>query len=475
MNIQDLKKSKLPSTPGVYIFKFGKDILYIGKATNLKDRVKSYFSKELLNMRGMFLVDMVTKASKIDFIQTDSVLEALILEASLIKKHQPKYNTKEKDNKSFNYVCITREKIPKVLVVRGRSLFSSPLVRGRLGGGMYKATFGPFTNSTQLYEAMKIIRRIFPFHDAQSAKKPNYQFYKQLGLVPKINPSQPSLIKEGVAKNPHDKGGMGGFDNYKKNISNLILFFKGKKKKILQNLKKEMMMQARLKNFEQAGIIKKQIFALNHINDVALIKEDLIGASLEQIFLRSSGWLTRPSKKLVPASPPAKGEMPIGRGGAFRIEAYDIAHTSGADMVGAFVVLENGEKQTNEYRIFNIKGFTSSNDAGALGQVISRRLKHIYPNVEHGRDEWQYPDLIVADGNQIQKNVIEKELKKYKLKIPVVAVVKNEKHKARAIIGDMDKIKKYKKDILLANAEVHRYLIRHHRIKRGKTFLKNRL
>src|SRR3989338_6254767 len=101
MNNGNLKKISLPNTPGIYKFLDNKGgILYIGKATNLRDRVKSYFSKELLNMRGMFLVDMVTKANKIDFIKTDSVLEALILEASLIKKHQPKYNTKEKDNKS---------------------------------------------------------------------------------------------------------------------------------------------------------------------------------------------------------------------------------------------------------------------------------------------------------------------------------------------------------------------------------------
>jgi excinuclease ABC subunit C len=302
-----------------------------------------------------------------------------------------------------------------------------------------------------------------------------------LGLVPKINPSQPSLIKEGVAKNPHDKGGMGGFDNYKKNISNLILFFEGKKKKILQNLKKEMMMYAKRREFERAGDIKKQIFALNHINDVALIKEDIDLASSNNLFEKSSDLLA--SKHKGSARRFQKDNLTSLLSDknletrtyklepSFRIEAYDIAHTGGKDMVGAFVVLENGEKQTNKYRLFNIKGFKTANDTGALREVISRRLKHIYPNVEHGRDEWQYPDLIVADGNQIQKSVIEKELKKYKLKIPVVAVVKDEKHKARAIIGDIELVKKYKKDILLANVEVHRYVIKKHRIKRGKTFL----
>ena len=116
MKSQELKKLKISDKPGVYFFIKGKDILYIGKATALKDRVKSYFSKELFNMRGPLLVDMVTKATSIKWQETDSVLEALILEANLIKKHQPIYNTKEKSDKSFNYVCITKEELPKVII-----------------------------------------------------------------------------------------------------------------------------------------------------------------------------------------------------------------------------------------------------------------------------------------------------------------------------------------------------------------------
>ena len=109
MTSQQLKKFKLPDTPGVYLFKKAKNTIYIGKATSIRDRVRSYFSKDLIGARGPLLVDMVFQASKVDFIKTDSVLEALILEADLIKKFQPKYNTKEKSDKSFNYVCITKE------------------------------------------------------------------------------------------------------------------------------------------------------------------------------------------------------------------------------------------------------------------------------------------------------------------------------------------------------------------------------
>ena len=109
MNGQDFKKSNLPENPGVYLFKKNKDILYIGKATSLKDRVRSYFSNDLIATRGPLLVDMVFQADNIEFIETDSVLEALILESILIKKYQPIYNTQENDDKSYNYAIITKE------------------------------------------------------------------------------------------------------------------------------------------------------------------------------------------------------------------------------------------------------------------------------------------------------------------------------------------------------------------------------
>ena len=134
MNRQDVQKQnkKLPDKPGVYLFKGGPksskagsdkcEILYIGKASSLRDRVRSYFGDDLIATRGPLLVDMVFKSKKVDFIETDSVLEALILEANLIKKHQPLYNTNEKSDKSFCYVVITKEDFPRIFTMRGREL-----------------------------------------------------------------------------------------------------------------------------------------------------------------------------------------------------------------------------------------------------------------------------------------------------------------------------------------------------------------
>lgn len=396
MNSLQYKKIKLPEKPGVYFFKKGKTILYIGKATSLRDRTKSYLAKDLIVTRGPMILDMVVQADNISWEETDSVLEALILEASLIKKHLPKYNIKEKDDKSWNYVCITKEEIPKVLIERGRELEKNK--------GNFTDIFGPYTNGLQLRSAMKIIRRIFPYIDGESLKKNNKIFYEQLKLTP-----------ESVSQ-------------YKENIKNLKLFFQGKKKKIIQNFKKEMMICAKNHDFEKAGEIKNKIFALQHIQDVSLIKSDLLESR---------------NNNLEPN----------------RIEAYDIAHMSGTNMVGVMTVVEGGEVSKKEYKKFIIRTQKGANDTGALEEVLSRRFRHT---------EWGIPDLVVVDGNIAQINVANRVLNRYQFKIPVVGVIKDDHHKARAIQGDEKIILKYKKSILLANSEAHRFAIKFYREKSRK-------
>jgi excinuclease ABC subunit C len=413
MKMEIFKKLKLPDKPGVYFFLGpskrsgvglkGREILYIGKATSLKDRVKSYFGKDLIGTRGPIILDMVFKAEKIDWQTTDSVLEALILEANLIKKHQPKYNTKEKSDKSFNYVCITKDKLPKVIIVRGKNVKQV----------LFSKIYGPYPNGSQLKEALKIIRPIFPFLDDKS--KNHYKFYKQVELVPDI------LSEEGIKR-------------YKKNIANLKLFFEGKKKIVLKNLEKDMGAYAKRHEFENAGETKRQIFALKHINDIALIKN---------------------SPHLDPLLSKERGN--------FRIEAYDVAHMGGKNMVGVMVVVENGEVAKNEYRKFKIRTQSDANDTGALSEMLERRLAHA---------GWQMPDLIVVDGSTAQINAAEKVLKRVGLAIPIVAVVKDEHHKPKDILGNEELVTKYKKEILLANSESHRFAINYHKNLRGKSFLK---
>lgn len=402
-----LTKKKLPDKPGVYYFlDAGKKTMYIGKATSLRDRVKSYFAKDLIVTRGPHILDMTFKAHDIKWQETDSVLEALILEANLIKKYKPYYNTKEKDDKSFNYVCFTKEELPKLSVRRGKDLDLEKLTDTK--DIKFSVCYGPYTSGGALREALNIIRKIFPYLDEKSRVKGRYEFYRQLGLVPDIS------HEEGVIE-------------YKKMIRHLKLFFDGKKRDLIKSLEKEMKAYAKKLEFERADAAKRMIFALMHIRDVSLIKEENLSE--------------KSSDK------------------TFRIEAYDVAHTSGKSMVGVMTVVLDGEVEKKEYRKFNIKGFDMSNDTGALGQMIERRLGH---------PEWPMPDLIVVDGAKPQINITESTLGRYGVRLPVVSVVKDEFHRPRGILGDQKMRQQYEKQILLANSEAHRFAIGFHREKRRK-------
>ncbi|NCO61877.1 GIY-YIG nuclease family protein, partial [Candidatus Kaiserbacteria bacterium] len=189
MEKEELAKLKLPDTPGVYFF-LGtrKEILYIGKATSLKNRVRSYFVNDILETRSPLIEQMVTLAKTVEFTTTDSVLEALILETNLIRSHKPKYNTKSKDDKSYNHLIITNEDWPRVLVVRGKDLTE------KYTSDEIKYHFGPFTSGTLFHEAIKIVRKLFQFYDTKTAVdapqskfvRGKIDFNRQLGLYPDV-------------------------------------------------------------------------------------------------------------------------------------------------------------------------------------------------------------------------------------------------------------------------------------------------
>ena len=423
MKYQDIKKiiAKLPNAPGVYVFKSGQKILYIGKATSLRDRVKSYLSSRVLDTRSPLIAKMLSQFDAIDHIKTDSVLEALVLEANLIKKYQPEANIKEKDNKSFNFVVITKEDFPRVLVVRFRELLqtmarSSISSRSNLAGLKVWYSFGPFPNGSQLREAMKIVRKMFPYRD-----KCTPAIFGQGRTLPKLKP----CFNRQIGLCPGVCTGEITQDEYQNQIQNIKLFFEGNKRRLIKNLEKQMKAFSYSQEYENANRIKKTLFTLNHIQDIALIKEErLQGSTLK----------------------------------SFRVESYDIAHLSGTNVAGAMTVIEDGEAKKSDYRKFKIKDKPGVNDTKALSEVLSRRLGHI---------EWRLPDLIVVDGGVAQKRVMEKILKQNRQSIPVVSVVKDEYHRSREIIGDK-KWLKYEREILLSNSEAHRFAIGFHKELRGK-------
>lgn len=410
MKSQDLAKLKLPDAPGVYVFRDKEHkILYIGKATSLRDRTRSYFGADLIATRGPRLVDMVTQSSTVTFEETKSVLEALILESVLIKKHHPPYNVREKDDKSYTYVVFTDDSWPLVLMVRGRLLDQKrKVVLGEdLQTIAHRVThiFGPFPNPTQLREAMRLLRSLFPFDDRASRSSYAERFYRQLGLSPDASKS--------------DAGGV-----YKRNLHYLAEMLRGRGEAVRKELHKRMMQLAKDEKFEEAAVIRKKLFSLDHLRDVSLIKRDF--------------------------NEDARG---------MRIEAYDVAHLQGSSMVGVMVVVENGTPNKQLYRLFNIRSVAGPNDPAALSEVLRRRLKHA---------AWGMPDLIVVDGNKVQLAAAMSVLSEAGMQIPVVAVTKDERHKARAIVGNEDLIKKHKTDIILANSEAHRFSITRHRAKERK-------
>ncbi|PIR85000.1 hypothetical protein COU15_03070 [Candidatus Kaiserbacteria bacterium CG10_big_fil_rev_8_21_14_0_10_45_20] len=402
-----MKKSEvsfldIPDAPGVYRFLGARgEVLYVGKATSLRDRLKSYFVANLSEIRSPLVKKAVDDATRLVWEETDSVLEALILEATVIKKHKPLGNTQDKDDKSFNYVVITDEEFPRVLLVRGRELSRKTHSQKYA----IKHIFGPFPHSTALKEGLKVIRKIFPFFDTRfavfdslsPAQKKTVAFNQSIGLFPELDSVR-----------------------YKKTIRNIRLLFEAKKKTLLATLEREMMRLAKAKKFEEAETIKKQLFALRHIQDSTMIKEDL----------------KRPNEHSV------------------RIEAYDTAHLRGEATRAVMVVVVDGERQPDEYRVFTIKDAKAGDDYGALEEVLQRRMRHI---------EWPLPDIVVVDGGKAHVALAKKVLQKTLSDAQVVAVVKDEKHKPKEVLGSPEIIFSYERSILLANAEAHRFSIKHHR------------
>lgn len=413
MQREELKKFDLPDCPGVYLFTQGKGkakkVLYVGKATSLRDRVRSYFDIELMTTRGPRIVDMVTQADGLMHETTPTVLEALVREAALIREYDPPANTLGKDGKSFLYAVITDEAIPRVLAIRGKDI---DFERMQANGMKLKNTYGPFPSGYQLREALRLIRRIFPFYDTprpvgegNKHLQAKVEFNRQIGQYPKdMSKSQ-----------------------YARSIRNVGLFLSGKVKALRTTLTKEMKLAAKNEEFEEAATIRRQLFALDHVQDVSLIKED------------------RSGDKDAP-----------------RIEAYDTAHLSGTNAIGVMTVVENGLPMKREYRTFRIRGYggkSLNDDIASLKEILSRRLGH---------PEWPMPRAIVVDGGKTHKKAAEEVLKQYEIGIPVAAVVKDERHRPREVLGAL-RAGITEADAVLANSEAHRFSITLHRKARNKT------
>jgi excinuclease ABC subunit C len=452
------KTTNLPQNPGVYIFKdINGWVVYVGKATNLRSRVSSYFrGGEDARLIGRFM-DLVADVA---VQETDSVLEALILEANLIKKHQPKYNVLGKDDKSYSYFVITKEEFPRVLIMRKKDLenkykyvipsLSKNLTRKKVDPSTplrsaqddikVQKIFGPYTSKRQMEVALKILRKIFPFHSlAAKTEKGCLDF--QLGRCP--GPYAGAITHA----------------DYRKNIRGIRMILEGKKQGLIKKLNADMAEYADKEEFEKAQEVKNKIFALNHVRDVALI-------SIEGSTLASAK--VEPLRDL-------------------RIEAYDISNISGQHAVGSMVVFQNSEPEKSQYRKFRIKTVEGSNDVGMMAEILFRRFRNNWPASNRGNVSstrgWPQPDLILLDGGQGHLHMAEKVLRELDLKIPIVAVAKGAKRKNLEFRISPARPGNFKSNSNIKNVlndknlikqimdEAHRFAIGYHRKLRSKNLL----
>jgi excinuclease ABC subunit C len=391
---KNLKKQAdlLPTSPGVYLMKGrGGEILYIGKASSLRSRVASYFEGPL---ERRFL-KMLEETKKIDYIKTDSGLEALLKEAELVKTYQPKYNIRLKDDKSFVEIAISQEEYPRVWLIRARERKKISL--------KFKALFGPFTQTKQVKAALEILRKIFPYRSCKKfPKKPCFYYQIKQCLGPCV--------------------GKISSKDYLRIIQNFILFLKGEKKRLIKVLEKEMTKYAKELNFEKAKEIREKIFALRHIQDIALVKRE--------------------------------ERLPF-----YRIEAYDISNIKGAWAAGAMTVFEEGQILKDEYRRFKIKNVRGINDTAMLKEIFQRRFSH---------KEWPLPHLIVIDGGRAQLNAVKEVMKKYRLKIPLIALAKGAKRRKEKVLS-YGKIPSFSlRAIKELRDEAHRFSLQYHKFLRKK-------
>lgn len=504
------KAMKLPLTPGVYIMKNkqGK-IIYIGKAKKLKNRVSQYFGSQ--NKHSVKVLKMVENVDDFDYILTDSEFEALVLEASLIKQNQPKYNILLKDDKGYSYIKITKEDYPRISAVLQKDSDNADYL-------------GPYTSSYSVKQSVDEANKIF--------------------RLPQCTKSFPRDFKKGrPCLNFHINRCMGvctgkiSKAEYTEALNGAIDFLKGDVSKIIRDLKAKMNQCAENLDFENAGKYRDRIRAIENMQTkqkvvtdssdskdvfaVAFDEKDICIAVLryekgrlcdsEQFFFDADKMVENlrcnfliqyygmnravPQKVLIDEcfddlelvqqhltnlrgkkctiTVSQRGEglklVNMCRENAFEklaqkkgkkaseiksleelknllglqkipeyIESYDISHTGGEDNVAGMVVFKNGRPLKRAYRTFNIKSFVGQDDYGSMREVLERRfneyLLHKDENAEEGFGKM--PDLILLDGGKGQVNAVKEVLDKMGIEVALFGMVKDSKHKTRAITGD---------------------------------------
>jgi len=434
------KAQKLPQLPGVYLMKDNQNVvIYVGKAARLKNRVVSYFTKnpEILTNHDIKTDLMVSKINDFDAIIVESEFEALILENALIKEYMPKYNIKLRDDKGYPVIRIdVKTEYPMFKIV------SLPADDGALYLG--------------------------PYGGRQDTRKALAAVCKAL-LLPTCGKNIKQILGRERPCLNNDMGNCRAYcqkaelaNDYKNAITAAIDVLQGKTGSLVKKLTKEMEIASGNLNFEVAAILRDRVKAIKVLEQKQFFEEEAIeehAALYKEKVLKTHQWL---EKALKLESTPN------------RIEAFDISNTGSSNIAGGMVVFIKGKPLKKDYRRFKIKQKKGQDDYASMREAVSRRLKRFLAGDEKFKP---LPDLMLIDGGKNHVSVISKLLKELELSIPVFGMVKDDKHKTKALVTpDGEEIGLSANPAVYAligtiQEETHRFAIEYHKNLRTKTML----
>lgn len=340
------KLQQLPVAPGVYFHKDAAGtIIYVGKAAVLKNRVRQYFQRS--SSRDPKTEALVTEIADTDWMVVDSEIEALFLEAEMIRRYMPRYNILLRDDKSLSYIRIDYESAHPTLTITRRPLDD---------GARY---YGPYLSTTAVRRALRYLRKIFPYSVVANSGHKRASLYYHIGLDPGLEEGRTTL-KE-----------------YRANLRKLMAVIEGKRTNIVQELEREMKRLAAGKQFEEAAVVRNRLQALRNIS------KNVIFSDKEFIDISKDHALTEMVSLLSLKKHPR------------RIEGYDISHMQGTDVVASMVVFTNGVSDKSAYRKFKTK-INQNNDFYNMNETIRRRLS------DKNKQKWGMPDLVLIDGGKGQ-------------------------------------------------------------------------
>jgi excinuclease ABC subunit C len=340
------KLKDLPKEPGVYFHKDAKGgIIYVGKAAVLRNRVRQYFQKS--RARDPKTESLVAEIHDTDWMVVESELEALFLEAEMIRRYMPRYNILLRDDKSMSYIRIDIDSDYPTVTLTRRPLDD---------GARY---FGPYLSALMVKRALRVLRRIFPFAIKKHEGQKRTTLYYHLGLDPGLEEGKTTL------------------EAYRVNLRKLIAVIEGKRSHIIKDLEKEMKALAKEQKFEQAAKVRNQVLLLQNLGrQVIFSDKEFLDISKDHALTELVDLLQMPKYPQ-------------------RIEGYDISHMQGTDVVASMVVFTNGVSNKGEYRKFKTKK-DHNNDFYNMHETIKRRFS------EKNVKAWGKPDLVLIDGGKGQ-------------------------------------------------------------------------